>query len=290
MNEALKHKAYALLLPPLRALAELQDAIVGLSYHRFESAPRADPKPGMAVTPATLDGQLAALGALGRFVSLDEALAAPRGGGLRFVLSFDDGYRDNATHLLPVLRRHGAPCVLYVVAGFAAGDLPQLPHDQRWRPPHPALTAEQLRELAADPLITVGSHTMRHARLADLAPAERDAELRDSKAWLEQVTGRPVVHFAAPFGQPADVPWRDAAAALAAAGYRSLASNFGGVNRAGRIERAGPAGAPVFHWRRVPMPNTQDVSVAAGWALGLCNPRERFRPAACLAPPPGSAS
>ena len=42
MNEALKHKAYALLVPPLRALAEQQNAIIGLSYHRFESAPRAE--------------------------------------------------------------------------------------------------------------------------------------------------------------------------------------------------------------------------------------------------------
>ena len=44
----------------------------------------------------------------------------------RFVcLTFDDGYRDNLQHALPILRRHGAPFTLYVPTSFPdrAGEL-----------------------------------------------------------------------------------------------------------------------------------------------------------------------
>jgi len=57
-------------------------------------------------------------------VSLDEALdrlAAP-GLGRRFVvLTFDDAYKDNLRHALPILRRHEAPFTLYVPTALVDG-------------------------------------------------------------------------------------------------------------------------------------------------------------------------
>ena len=35
------------------------------------------------------------------------------------VLTFDDGYRDNALHAAPVLARHQAPYTMFVTPGFA---------------------------------------------------------------------------------------------------------------------------------------------------------------------------
>jgi peptidoglycan/xylan/chitin deacetylase (PgdA/CDA1 family) len=35
--------------------------------------------------------------------------------------TFDDGYRDNRDHALPVLREFDAPCIVYAVSDFAAG-------------------------------------------------------------------------------------------------------------------------------------------------------------------------
>src|SRR4051812_50214678 len=37
------------------------------------------------------------------------------------VLTFDDGYRDNVDHALPILKRHGAPWTVFVTADFADG-------------------------------------------------------------------------------------------------------------------------------------------------------------------------
>jgi peptidoglycan/xylan/chitin deacetylase (PgdA/CDA1 family) len=58
-------------------------------------------------------------------VTLDEALerlAAPRAGRRFVVFTFDDAYRDNLTHALPILRRHDCPFTLYVPTAFVDGE------------------------------------------------------------------------------------------------------------------------------------------------------------------------
>lgn len=57
-------------------------------------------------------------------VSLDEALgrlAAPRPGRRFVVLTFDDAYKDNLRHALPILRRQEAPFTLYVPTALVDG-------------------------------------------------------------------------------------------------------------------------------------------------------------------------
>lgn len=57
-------------------------------------------------------------------VSLDEALerlAAPRKGRSFVVLTFDDAYKDNLRHALPILRRQEAPFTIYVPTAFVDG-------------------------------------------------------------------------------------------------------------------------------------------------------------------------
>ena len=57
-------------------------------------------------------------------VSLDEALerlAAPQKGRPFVVLTFDDAYRDNLHHALPILQAHEAPFTLYVPTAFVDG-------------------------------------------------------------------------------------------------------------------------------------------------------------------------
>ena len=84
-----------------------------------------EPNRMLEITPAFLDAALTRLKRLGyRLVTLDAALAELRDGAADpapfAVLTFDDGYRDNLFHALPVLERHAAPFTIYVTTGFAA--------------------------------------------------------------------------------------------------------------------------------------------------------------------------
>lgn len=59
---------------------------------------------------------------------------------------------------------------------------------------------EELRQLASDPLVTIGAHTRRHFSLAKLPEAQARAEIADGHARLQRELGRPIRHFAYPFG------------------------------------------------------------------------------------------
>lgn len=63
-----------------------------------------------------------------------------------------------------------------------------------------ALTWDELRELARDPLVTIGAHGVTHRRLARLDDLEVRRELAGSRARIEEQLGRPVRHLAYPYG------------------------------------------------------------------------------------------
>jgi peptidoglycan/xylan/chitin deacetylase (PgdA/CDA1 family) len=62
------------------------------------------------------------------------------------------------------------------------------------------MTAVELRELASDSLLTVGSHTASHPALSSLRPAQQQAELRHSRQTLTEILGQPVTILSYPHG------------------------------------------------------------------------------------------
>jgi peptidoglycan/xylan/chitin deacetylase (PgdA/CDA1 family) len=98
-----------------------------LTFHRVRP-PLADPfQPNrlLEITPDYLDQILKRIRGAGvDIVTLDEASRRLRDGDFshRFVaLTFDDGYRDNRDHALPILRKYEAPFTVYVPSSFAEG-------------------------------------------------------------------------------------------------------------------------------------------------------------------------
>ena len=69
---------------------------------------------------------------------------------------------------------------------------------------HRCLSAAELKELAASPVIDVGAHTSTHPALSDLPAARARRELVDSKDELERILGRPVTSCAYPYGLASD--------------------------------------------------------------------------------------
>jgi peptidoglycan/xylan/chitin deacetylase (PgdA/CDA1 family) len=59
---------------------------------------------------------------------------------------------------------------------------------------------DELKPFAEDPLITIGAHTITHCNLARQPEAIAAHEMASSRARIESVLQRPVVHLAYPYG------------------------------------------------------------------------------------------
>ncbi len=59
---------------------------------------------------------------------------------------------------------------------------------------------DELRELAQDPLVTIGAHSTTHRALGKLPEAVARAEMADSIARIGRELGRPCRHFSYPYG------------------------------------------------------------------------------------------
>ncbi len=61
---------------------------------------------------------------------------------------------------------------------------------------------DELRRIAADPLVTIGSHTRQHYALAKLTEAEARQEIEIGTHRIEQELGRRPAHLCYPYGSP----------------------------------------------------------------------------------------
>ena len=258
-RQRLKAWWYGRKLPGWLERARRQDAWIILCYHRFERKPGLDPIPGMAVTPEAFSRQMELLQEVGQIVSLDEGLVG--GNGLRFSITFDDGYLDNA-QLLPGLLEHADACAtIYCTSDFVMGRMMRMNHDAEIGVEAPPMTPAQLKELAANPRIRIGAHGATHCRFVGLLQEQWGKELGEVKNELETVLEVPVLDFAYTFGPLQAFDWDRGPAEVKQAGFRSLASNAGGWNPAGPPERQ-----PV-HLRRVPAIAETDRDLFLGWVL-----------------------
>jgi peptidoglycan/xylan/chitin deacetylase (PgdA/CDA1 family) len=93
------------------------------------------------------------------------------------------------------------------------------------------LSWDQIRTMCRSGVV-FGSHTMTHPAVSQLTSSQLESELKESKEVLEQRLAAPAVHFAFPFGKPADCG-TGATPALHRLGYRSATTTVEGVNCTG---------------------------------------------------------
>lgn len=72
-----------------------------------------------------------------------------------------------------------------------------------------ALTWDQIKELNADPLVTLGVHTVNHWPLGKLSPSAAKHEILESKKRMELKLNCEVKHFAYPYGGREEVGKRE---------------------------------------------------------------------------------
>jgi peptidoglycan/xylan/chitin deacetylase (PgdA/CDA1 family) len=212
----------------------------------------------------TLEWSLCCLKKQGvEFVTLDDAVNRLDCRGVKrgrpfAAFTFDDGYADNLTRVLPVMEKYAAPFTVYATTGmitreidawwfglaqlirsqqrikiadlgqFDCEDAPSkiyayarveaaVHHNFDLLPAlhqaikagnikidalvdREALSEQQLRALSYHPLVTIGGHTTTHRNLASSRAEAARAEMAQNRAYLEKLSGKPVLHFAYPFG------------------------------------------------------------------------------------------
>lgn len=123
----------------------------------------------------------------------EEAPIPPRA----VALTFDDGYDNFADYAWPILKAHGFPAMVYLIAGLLGKPSAWFARDNR--PTPPLMSAARIRQLHAEGC-DFGGHSVNHVRLAQQDDATVKAEVRDSKLILEDALGQPMRHFCYPFG------------------------------------------------------------------------------------------
>lgn len=87
---------------------------------------------------------------------------------------------------------------------------------------------DELKPFAADPLVTIGAHTVSHCNLAKQTEAMAAHELSASRTDIENVLQRPAVHLAYPYGDRCAAGTREFALAKSA-GFQTAVTTRPGV-------------------------------------------------------------
>src|SRR5580693_4072815 len=192
------------------------DSIVYLMYHELEveGRPLCQTEQGYlryVVHQSQFREQMNWLQSVGlRGISVSDDLDRNLTGGI--AITFDDGCETDLTVAAPLLRQLNFGATFYITIGFLG------------RPGY--MVPKQVRELG-DLEFDIGSHSLTHSYLSNLDQAGLHREIVESKARLEEMTGRPVLHFSCPGGR-----WSPRVAEIArSAGYRSVATSRIGANR-----------------------------------------------------------
>ena len=142
------------------------------------------------------------------------------------ILTFDDGYTDNYTNLLPLMQQYGYRGVLYLLGDF---EIRYNKWDADFDPTEPR---SEIMDLAQKQAFVaagweIGAHTMSHPRLSTLPLPEAAAEIRRSKTELETALHTQIISFAYPYGDCNEAVKN----AVRAAGFAlGIATDTGGMH------------------------------------------------------------
>lgn len=144
---------------------------------------------GLFVTPANFEAQMNYLKDNGFTLLTFERWGEINKVNKPILVTFDDGMKNNmnALRILQKLQddQFHPAATLYMIAGY-------IDDGDYW------LSSADLKEMVDSGIFSVQSHTMSHADLPVISNFEE--ELLNSKVKIEQVTGKPVMAIAYPFG------------------------------------------------------------------------------------------
>ena len=119
-----------------------------------------------------------------RFTTLDNLFDDSTG----CLVTFDDGYKDILHNAVKFLIENDIPCLIFVCPEYLKSSSNYY------------INIDELKELARNPLITIGSHSFNHVPLKDCNDDKLEFELRDSKKFIEEIISKKVKAISYPFG------------------------------------------------------------------------------------------
>lgn len=103
---------------------------------------------------------------------------------------FDDGYRDNYTNVLPILKKYSFCATIFLAVSFL--------RDYSGNAQY--LSSQEIMNIKKTKLINFGCHSFTHEALSMMNVKKLDEEIRGAKQKLEYLTQSEIELFAYPFG------------------------------------------------------------------------------------------
>lgn len=156
------------------------------------------------------DRLISALKRYGRFVNTETCMKMLNGKekiyGHNFHLSFDDGFRNNFTNALPILKKHKVPAIFFVPSSLVNAEWEAIRkyclNTTSYNAVIEMLNWQDLAEIISSGY-EVGSHTRTHARFSDISQSKDllEYEILGSKKELEMHLGVECKYISWPYGR-----------------------------------------------------------------------------------------
>lgn len=141
-------------------------------------------------------------------------------------VTFDDGWRDNYTNALPILKKYDIPATFFVTTGYINKTITPKTVSTN----DIFMNWQEIKE-AAGSGISIGVHTISHRILPTLSDEELEREIAGAKNEIEQRLGRGVISFAYPVGKKGDCCLEKCVPILKKNNFKLAVTTIGGFNR-----------------------------------------------------------
>lgn len=179
-----------------------------LMYHMISGSLSKQKHRGLRVSPEMFERQVAWLKASDwTFIKASELFTEKAQGDKRVAITFDDGYEDNYSQALPILKKYDACATLYLVTDRHERDWSvnkNAKHNSGDLMREAKLSDKQVAEMLASGVFELGGHTLTHCHLPSVDLATKTFEINECKKVLNATFATQVTSFAYPFGHYSD--------------------------------------------------------------------------------------
>ena len=175
-----------------------------LMYHSIAAMPKGTVMRSLHVPPKLFKLQMWLLKIMGyqglSMGKLQPYLTGDKVGKV-FGITFDDGFQNNLTHALPILKKFGFSATCYIISQNIGGvnywDL------DKGIPENPLMDESEIKEWIENGM-EIGSHSQNHVRLAENDIETATKEITQSRLDLESQFNCSINHFCYPYGSHND--------------------------------------------------------------------------------------